>query len=359
MGSTRELTAAELSIVCFTHARVRPYFSGCGIRLEDTLQSLASGAMKVEDLPMITVISNAGPDGTPFLFSMNNRRLWVLKQLLAQGYFSDRTLRVRVKDPLLREVERYTIDRCSLMAKVMRDGPGAGGAPGGDEGSTDEDNETEGCEGGELELELELELEPEPEPEPERQPCWECSGEGVIGSGKRRKACGSCSGSGWEQVSRSAGAPKPSRRKPAKQRPAATEEPASGEPASGEAAALTKMSVRDLRQRGRQLGVPEPELTVAIEGDNPKKALIALIEALGPPSAAAEPEPEPELLDVSVEVGTQSAQPSVEERLGVARAKNAAGEKLSMKEKKLIKQHGKEPSHSDRAGAADEQLKPS
>ena len=211
----------------------------------------------------------------------------------------------------------------------------------------------------ESELESELELEPEPEPEPERQPCWECSGEGVIGSGKRRKACGSCSGSGWEQVSRSAGAPKPSRRKPAKQRPAATEEPASGEPASGEAAALTKMSVRDLRQRGRQLGVPEPELTVAIEGDNPKKALIALIEALGPPSAAAEPEPEPELLDVSVEVGTQSAQPSVEERLGVARAKNAAGEKLSMKEKKLIKQHGKEPSHSDRAGAADEQLKPS
>lgn len=77
--------------------------------------------MSLDSLPQITVLSNTMPDGTVYYFSLNNRRLWVLKQLHAQGYFKGKLLVVRTKEALPRERERYTIDRCSLTAKVMRE----------------------------------------------------------------------------------------------------------------------------------------------------------------------------------------------------------------------------------------------
>jgi hypothetical protein len=45
------------------------------------------------------------------------------------------------------------------------------------------------------------EVEPEPEPQPskqqqQQQQCWDCSGEGVVGRGKRRKKCPACDGTG-------------------------------------------------------------------------------------------------------------------------------------------------------------------
>ena len=47
----------------------------------------------------------------------------------------------------------------------------------------------------------------------------------------------------------------------------------------GASSALKGMSVRSLRQRARELGVPESELTVAVEGNDPKQQLIKLIQA--------------------------------------------------------------------------------
>ena len=65
---------------------------------------------------MITVLENDG-----FYFSLNNRRLYVLKALREGGYLESKNnlVKVRLKAPLQREIERYTIERCSLQAKIM------------------------------------------------------------------------------------------------------------------------------------------------------------------------------------------------------------------------------------------------
>jgi hypothetical protein len=57
----------------------------------------------------------------------------------------------------------------------------------------------------------------------------------------------------------------------------------SAEPATS--SALKGMSVRSLRQRARELQVPEPAVTAAVEGNEPKKELIKLIQAKDGPSA--------------------------------------------------------------------------
>ena len=108
----------------FTHSRVRPCFSGCGRRLEDTLSMLVDGTLSIEALPTITVLRGAGgKDG--ILFSLNNRRLWVLKELRRQGKLPGNVVRVRCKEALPRERDRYTAEKCSLTATLM--GAGAGG----------------------------------------------------------------------------------------------------------------------------------------------------------------------------------------------------------------------------------------
>ena len=102
--------------VRFTHARIRPFFTGCGRRVEDTLTDIISGKMSVNDLPKITVISNEGA-----YFSLNNRRLYVLKELRSRGLLPGNVIPARVKAALEREKERYRVDRCSLAAKVMKE----------------------------------------------------------------------------------------------------------------------------------------------------------------------------------------------------------------------------------------------
>lgn len=102
--------------VRFTHARIRPFFTGCGRRVEDTLTDIISGKMSVNDLPKITVISNDGA-----YFSLNNRRLYVLKELRLRGLLPGNVISARVKAALEREKERYRLDRCSLAAKIMKE----------------------------------------------------------------------------------------------------------------------------------------------------------------------------------------------------------------------------------------------
>jgi len=112
----------DVSLIYFTHARVRPFFSGCGRRLEDTLDMIWCGDMSLDKLPQITILFNTMHDGQVYYFSLNNRRLWVLKELHARGYFEGKLHTVRLKEALPRERERYTIDRCSLTAKIMKEG---------------------------------------------------------------------------------------------------------------------------------------------------------------------------------------------------------------------------------------------
>ena len=69
---------------------------------------------------MITVIANEF-EGETYYYSLNNRRLYTLKKLRNLGLLKDNCARVRIKIALAREKERYTIDRCSLEATIMKE----------------------------------------------------------------------------------------------------------------------------------------------------------------------------------------------------------------------------------------------
>ena len=134
--------------VRFQHSRIRPYFSGCGRSVRETLEAIRSHQVDpIYDLPPIQVLIGSGTptrttpfdddddnnkaaadddadSATAWYFSLNNRRLWVLKQCLAEGLLEkyDNLIRVRVREPKSRaEMERYTVENCALHAKLMRE----------------------------------------------------------------------------------------------------------------------------------------------------------------------------------------------------------------------------------------------
>ena len=98
----------------FTHSRIRPFFSGGGYRIEDTLNQLINGQLSVEELPFITVIENNGN-----FYSLNNRRLYVLKNLRERGLLENNQVQVRIKQALEREKDKYLPSKCSLSASIM------------------------------------------------------------------------------------------------------------------------------------------------------------------------------------------------------------------------------------------------
>jgi hypothetical protein len=116
----------------FQHSRIRPFFSGCGRSVTATLEEIRNGTMTVSDLPPIQVIVGPrnntcfGDDNNntnePWYFSLNNRRLWVLKRLREEGFlerFGNKVF-VRVRMPKSQqEQERYCVDNCSLEAKIV------------------------------------------------------------------------------------------------------------------------------------------------------------------------------------------------------------------------------------------------
>ena len=127
----------------------RPFYSGCGRRIEDTIQSILNGNTSVDDLPKITVL--VGVDG--HMFSLNNRRLYTFKMLRQQGALENRvppnTVNVRVKSALPRELKKYTTESCSLNCTIMHESAAAVGASilesGGDteaKGPDESDNST-------------------------------------------------------------------------------------------------------------------------------------------------------------------------------------------------------------------------
>lgn len=67
-----------------------------------------------------------GPDleDGPCYFSLNNRRLWVLKRCREEGLLPDNLVAVRVRQPKsASETARYSVERCALEAKIIREMP--------------------------------------------------------------------------------------------------------------------------------------------------------------------------------------------------------------------------------------------
>jgi len=105
----------------FQHSKIRPQFSGCGRNVTQVLEDIKSGKTKVTDLPPIQVLVGSGSsDG--WYFSLNNRRLWVLKQLRDGGFLEEQgnLVKVRVRQPKSQsEQERYNISNCALNARII------------------------------------------------------------------------------------------------------------------------------------------------------------------------------------------------------------------------------------------------
>eukprot|EP00980_Cylindrotheca_fusiformis_P011280 scaffold2597_cov116-Cylindrotheca_fusiformis.AAC.8 len=108
--------------VRFQHSKIRPFFSGCGRSVEGTLNEIRQGTISASDLPPIQVI--VGPSETvgdePWYFSLNNRRLWVLKRCREEGLLPENRVFVRVRKPKSeQEALRYSLENCALEAKII------------------------------------------------------------------------------------------------------------------------------------------------------------------------------------------------------------------------------------------------
>jgi hypothetical protein len=109
----------------FQHSKIRPVFSGCGGRsVKGTLQEIRDGKTQVSDLPPVQVLMRPEEqeDGQKWYFSLNNRRVWVLKRLREEGLLEqyDNKVFVRVCAPKSsQERERYSVKNCALEAKII------------------------------------------------------------------------------------------------------------------------------------------------------------------------------------------------------------------------------------------------
>jgi hypothetical protein len=147
MSSKRQPPLARVrpSEIWFTFGRVNDRFSGCGRRLEETLEEIKRGTLGADDLPPIAVVTHdvaerdeeeedesdeddrrrrrdrskrkKKPTMVRRYYSMNNRRLWVLKRCEELGLIEDVGVRLESEEAcerLLRKGSRnFRLDRCT------------------------------------------------------------------------------------------------------------------------------------------------------------------------------------------------------------------------------------------------------
>lgn len=100
------------SAVYFTHSKIRKQFSGNGKLLSETLEEVLNGTTKVEAIPKIRVIF----DGSRY-YSMNNRRLWVYKELQKRGKLA--TVKVELRRAESKSEARLGQQTLALEAKAI------------------------------------------------------------------------------------------------------------------------------------------------------------------------------------------------------------------------------------------------
>jgi hypothetical protein len=125
-SAAASVTAAEGGLmvdparVRFQHSKIRPFFSGCGRSVEGTLEEIRQGKISPSDLPPIQVIVGPTDEDGPWYFSLNNRRLWVLKRCREEGLLPNNQIFVRVRKPKSeQEALRYNLNSCALEAKIV------------------------------------------------------------------------------------------------------------------------------------------------------------------------------------------------------------------------------------------------
>jgi len=105
------------SIILFSHSKICPVFSGCNKPLKNTLKEIKDGVLKIGSLPTITIIKN----NNDAYISLNNRRLWILKECKILGLLD--VIKVNIKDfskLSKREQYRYNNNTYSAEAKLNK-----------------------------------------------------------------------------------------------------------------------------------------------------------------------------------------------------------------------------------------------
>lgn len=103
--------------IYYTHSKIRPFFSGCGKRIVDTIAEIESGKITAHDIPQISVIQ----DNQGNAYCLNNRRLYVFKHIRRLGLLENNKIAVRVKKGIPRELAKYTPEKCSLNCVIIRE----------------------------------------------------------------------------------------------------------------------------------------------------------------------------------------------------------------------------------------------
>ena len=98
--------------VYFTHSKIRKQFSGCGKLLQETLNEIVAGRTAIEEIPRIRVIF----DGARH-YSMNNRRLWLYKELKKLGKLT--VVKVELRNAETTSEKRLGQQTLSLKAKPI------------------------------------------------------------------------------------------------------------------------------------------------------------------------------------------------------------------------------------------------
>lgn len=124
MGSGESYAMIDPNRIRFQHSKIRPYFSGCGRSVMDTLDQMRQGKLAPDALPPIQVIAGVGGEDDGWYFSLNNRRLWVLKRCREEGLLQryNNEIKVRMRGPKSSsEMERYSVHNCAVEAKFLRE----------------------------------------------------------------------------------------------------------------------------------------------------------------------------------------------------------------------------------------------
>lgn len=107
-----EYVDVDPMIIHYQHSKIKPEFSDHKI-IDETIEELKGDITKINNIPKIQVLI----DNDGYLFSLNNRRLYVFKKLREIGII--KSVNVRIKPMNEKEKDRYNRQKCSLTAKFM------------------------------------------------------------------------------------------------------------------------------------------------------------------------------------------------------------------------------------------------
>ena len=111
------------SVIFHSHSRLDNVFSGCGRTIEQTIRDCLTGRTTPDHIPQICVLQlppvESDP-GAPRFVSLNNRRLYVYKELLRLDKLKSGVITVRLRMATKKEAEKYRKQTLVPQARIKK-----------------------------------------------------------------------------------------------------------------------------------------------------------------------------------------------------------------------------------------------